>query len=88
MIDAIINLAEKAAKDPWDLVEIDKSKYQADVERIAKDGLIAAYKLADKGQRQTAIAEIKSQVMTELMPSEDDGSEAVLLGGIIKSLEG
>ncbi len=88
VIDAIINLAEKAAKDPWDLVEIDKSKYQADVERIAKDGLIAAYKLADKGQRQTAIAEIKSQVMTELMPSEDDGSEAVLLGGIFKSLEG
>lgn len=87
VIDAIINLAEKAAKDPWDLVEVDKSKYQADVERIAKEKLIEAYKLADKSARQNAIAEVKSEVMTELMPEEDDGTEAVLLGGVFKSLE-
>lgn len=87
IINAIIDLAEKAAKEPWDLVTVDKSKYEADVARIAKDGLIAAYKVADKKERQDAIAQLKDQVFAELMPESDNGTEAVLLGSVFKGLE-
>ena len=87
IIDAIIKLAEKAAKEPWDLVEVDKSKYTDKVAEMAKDGLIAAYKVADKAERQSAIAELKDKVFEELMPEEDDGTESVLLGSVFKSLE-
>lgn len=87
IIDAIISLAEKAAKEPWDLVTVDKSKYEEGVANIAKDGLIAAYKIADKKERQDAIAALKDKVFEELMPTEDDGSEAVLLGSVFKGLE-
>ena len=87
VIDAIIKLAEKAAKEPWELHVADKSAYQEKVESIAKDGLIEAYKIADKKQRQTAIAELKDKVMDELLPAEDDGTESVLLGSVFKGLE-
>lgn len=87
VIDAIISLAEQAAKAPWDLVTIDKSKYTDKVADIAKDGLEAAYKLADKAERVAAIAVLKDKVFADLMPAEDNGSESVLLGGVFKSLE-
>ena len=87
IVNAVIALAEKAAKEPWDLTEIDKSKYLDGVERIAKDKLIDAYKKADKSERQAAISEVKAEVFKELMPETDDGSEQVLLGSVFKSVE-
>lgn len=87
VINGIISLAEKAAKEPWDLVTVDKSRYEEGVANIAKEGLIAAYKIADKKERQDAIAALKDKVFAELMPSEDDGTESVLLGSVFKGLE-
>ncbi len=87
VINAIINLAEKAAKEPWDLVDIDKSKYEGKVREMAEAGLRAAYENPEKKKRQDAITEIKDKVFAELMPAEDDGSEKVLLGSVFKGLE-
>ncbi len=87
VIEAIIRLAEKAAKEPWDLIEVDKAKYEAEVHKIAEEGLVKAYEIAEKQPRVQAVAEIKDKIFEALMPEEDDGSEKVLLGGVFKSLE-
>ena len=56
VIGAIIELAEKAAKDPW---EIDLSDNTADIKKKLKDlvgaDIAAAYKLTDKSARSNAL---------------------------------
>ncbi len=84
VIDAIIELAEVAAKEPRDLPEepaaakgITKSftAFTADLKK--------AYGIADKSSRQAAVAEVKSAAMATL----DDDADGVLAGGIFKDLE-
>jgi len=61
VIDAIISLAEKAAKDPWDLPTLDQSgDLEAVVEKLTKDGLTEAYKLTKKAERVAAITQAKA----------------------------
>ena len=87
VIDMIIKLAEKAAKEPWDLVEVDQSAYTDKVAEMAEAGLREAYALTEKTKRQTMISELKKKVFDELMPEKDDGTQSVLLGDTFKSLE-
>ena len=87
VIDMIIRLAEKAAKEPWDLVEVDKSAYTDKVAEMAEAGLREAYALTEKTKRQDMVSELKKKVFDELMPEKDDGTQAVLLGDVFKSLE-
>ncbi|WDF71792.1 polyribonucleotide nucleotidyltransferase [Novosphingobium sp. KACC 22771] len=62
VIGAIIELAEKAAKDPW---EIDLSDNTADMKAklkklVGKD-IAAAYKLTDKSARSNALNEVRAK---------------------------
>ncbi|SFR81230.1 polyribonucleotide nucleotidyltransferase [Sphingomonas jatrophae] len=59
VIDAIIGLAEKAAKDPWELPSLDESELKATVKGLLGDGLTKAYKNTGKADRVAAIAEAK-----------------------------
>ena len=57
VVNAIIDLAEKAAKEPWDLkVEGDKTAALDELRGVIGDDLAAAYKLTNKSERQNAIA--------------------------------
>ncbi|MEL6287157.1 MAG: polyribonucleotide nucleotidyltransferase [Pseudomonadota bacterium] len=87
IIDAVIRLAEKAAKEPWDVKAKDTSKYDADVKRIAEDGLREAFATPEKMERQAKVSAVKAKVMEELLPSGDNGSEATTIGGVFKDLE-
>ncbi|MBF9151935.1 polyribonucleotide nucleotidyltransferase [Novosphingobium jiangmenense] len=62
VIGAIIQLAEKAAKDPW---EIDLSDNTADIKKKLKDiigaDVAAAYKLTDKSARSNALNEARAK---------------------------
>jgi polyribonucleotide nucleotidyltransferase len=58
-IDAIIRLAEKAAKEPREVVEEDYSKEEAELANACENEIKAAYQIAEKGVRQDRIAEIK-----------------------------
>jgi len=84
VIDAIISLAEVAAKDPRPLPE-----EPAEADAISKafksfgKKLADAYKIADKTSRQAAIAEIKAEAMTKL----DENTDAVLAMDLFKKLE-
>jgi polyribonucleotide nucleotidyltransferase len=62
VIGAIVDLAEKAAKDPWD---IDVSDNTADIKTKLKElvgaDIAAAYKLTDKSARSNALNEARAK---------------------------
>ncbi len=87
VIDAIIKLAETAAKEPWDISPPDKSKYEGKAKEIAEADLRKAFATAGKQERHDIVTEAKKKVFEALQPEEDDGSEAVLIGDVFKSLE-
>ncbi len=67
VIDAIIDLAEQAAKEPWELkAGVDAKAVKAKLKAIIGNDLTAAYKLRDKQARQTAINEARTKARTEL----------------------
>jgi polyribonucleotide nucleotidyltransferase len=62
VIDAIIKLAELAAKEPRDFTAPDYSDLEKDVLAIAEADLRAAYKLTDKAQRYAAVDAANAKV--------------------------
>jgi polyribonucleotide nucleotidyltransferase len=61
VIDAIIRLAEKAAKDPWDLAITDDKAMLATLKKAIGKDIDAAYRLSGKSARQSALAEAKNK---------------------------
>jgi polyribonucleotide nucleotidyltransferase len=74
VIDAIIDLAEKAAKSPRDVPEDDISELTARVREMAGPALRAAYETIDKEQRRQRVSEARDQVVADLIP--EDGADA------------
>jgi polyribonucleotide nucleotidyltransferase len=72
VIDAIIKLAEKAAKEPRDLVVVDKSDVETAVRHIAEAELREAYKITSKQQRYNAVDAVKAKVAAKLFPEGGD----------------
>jgi len=70
VIDSIISLAEKAAKEPREFEKEDTTEIDSAVSSIVRDDLSSAYQEADKQKRNEKIAEIKRSLLTEL--SQDD----------------
>src|ERR1700733_4070760 len=68
VIQAIIRLAEKAAKEPRDLVTIDKSAVEQAVLDIAEADLRAAYSITHKQDRYAAVDAVKAKVEAALLP--------------------
>ena len=87
VIEAIIRLAEKAAKEPWEFQPPDKSKYQDKVKALAEADLRQAFSYTVKQQRYQAIDAVKERVMKELLQGDADAGEQVLLGDVFKNLE-
>ena len=71
VIDAIIRLAEKAAKEPRDLETPDHSAVEAAVAAIAESELREAYKITQKAERYKAVDAVKAKV-TSAMAAEDN----------------
>ncbi len=87
VIDAIIELAEVAANDPWELPEEeDHSALIADISKMAEAGLRDAYAETDKQARVGKISEVKDAV-EEKFVEESDEEQKNLIGGILKNLE-
>ena len=88
VIDAIIQLAEQCAKEPWELPEKDKDleKLYKDIEsKFAKD-LEKAYAISTKLERQEAISDIKKQAL-EAFEDEEKGLDSSKIGKVFKNLE-
>ena len=85
VIDAIIRLAEKAAKEPWDLAVPEASDSADQVRKLAESGLREAYKIAEKQPRQERIAEVKAKTIEAV--TTEDGEEDPAAADAFKSLE-
>lgn len=72
VIDAIIRLAEKAAKPPRELIIPDRSEVDAAVRDIAEADLREAYKITLKQDRYAAVDAVKEKVMAALCPAEGE----------------
>jgi polyribonucleotide nucleotidyltransferase len=70
VIDAIIRLAEKAAKEPRELVVPDKTEVETAVRQIAEVELRDAYKITAKQVRYAAVDAVKAKVEAALLPAE------------------
>ncbi len=72
VIEAIIRLAERAAKDPRDLVTPDRTEITDLVSRIAEADLREAYKLTVKQDRYAAVDAVKAKVLAEIFPEGEE----------------
>jgi len=87
VIEAIIQLAEKAAKEPWDFQPPDKGKYADRVRALAEPDVRRAFATPEKQKRHELVAAASAKVKKELLPADADANEQVLLDGVFKSLE-
>ena len=70
VIDAIVRLAEKAAKQPRDLVIPDRRKIETAVRQVAEAELREAYKITAKQDRYNAVDAVKAKVIAALFPAD------------------
>jgi len=89
VIEAIINLAEKAAKEPWDFQPEDRSEQKAQLSKLVEKELRDAYKLSDKTERRAAIDAAKEKAVEKLVATEDnpDGMTSQVFNDVFKSVE-
>jgi polyribonucleotide nucleotidyltransferase len=88
VIEAIIKLAEKAAKEPMELRVADDAALEAEMLGLIEQDLRAAYAVADKMARHNAVDAAKAKVMAHYFP--EGGTPAydkLRIGGVFKSLE-
>ena len=68
IIEAIIKLAEKAAKEPRELAAPDHDALEKEILGLAEKDLRAAYSIVKKQDRQDAVAAVKEKVMAHFFP--------------------
>ena len=88
VINGIIELAEMAAKEPWDLPETPEHlvKLEADIKAKFAGDVEKAYAITDKLERQTAVGEVKAAAI-EAFTDEENGIDDKVIGAKFKSLE-
>jgi polyribonucleotide nucleotidyltransferase len=89
VIDAIIDLAEKAAKDMWDFEPEDKSAQKAQIKALIGSKIDDAYKIIDKTARHAALSEAKAEAEAAFVASESnpDGMDVGVFKDAVKELE-
>jgi len=86
VIDAIVSLAESAAKDPWPLPEeVDTSDVQTRLEALIGDDLKAAYAERDKQARTNLLSDARKKV--EEAAAQDESLDASVASGVFKKME-
>src|SRR5918911_1592200 len=68
VIDAIIRLAEKAAKEPRDFKVADNVQLEKDMLALIEQDLRAAYAIAQKQERHKAVDAAKTKVLAHFVP--------------------
>ncbi|CAI3939046.1 Polyribonucleotide nucleotidyltransferase (polynucleotide phosphorylase) (Pnp) (PDB:1E3P) [Commensalibacter communis] len=86
VIDAIIALAEHAARQPWDLIEpsAEEKKLKTRIDKVGRKLLAEAYKEKEKQKRYAALGEARAKILEKITEEELDAEKAPSL---IDSLE-
>jgi polyribonucleotide nucleotidyltransferase len=89
VVNAICDLAEKAAKEPWELNLIDdKSATLAELREVIGADLAEAYKLTGKQDRQNAINEARTKAREAFKDLEEsDPAQYLATLKLVKKLE-
>ncbi|MCZ6741439.1 MAG: polyribonucleotide nucleotidyltransferase [Alphaproteobacteria bacterium] len=87
VIDAIIEMAEIAAKEPWAVAEAPPAhaRVAERVKELADSGLREAYKSPDKTVRHGAIEAVKAETAAAL--ADDEEATGDIIGAAFKKLE-
>ena len=84
--EGIIKLAQKAAKEPWELATSDaKTAAKAKLKTIVGKDIEAAYKLSDKSERSKALNIIRDKAKEAF--ADADAQEQMSASKAVKSLE-
>ncbi|MGZ3247685.1 MAG: polyribonucleotide nucleotidyltransferase, partial [Croceibacterium sp.] len=85
VVKAIIQLAEKAAKDPWDLNTDDTSAMKAEIKKLVGNDIAKAYKLTDKSARSEALNAARDTVKGHF--ADADGQTKMTANKLTKKVE-
>jgi polyribonucleotide nucleotidyltransferase len=86
IVQAVINLAEQAAKDMWELPVSDDSALKAQVRDLVGSGLTDAYKITGKADRVAAISQAKKAMHEHF--KDADATTRLKAAKLGKKLEG
>jgi polyribonucleotide nucleotidyltransferase len=89
VIDAIIRLAEKAAKEPRDFKLPDNAPLEKEMLGLIEQDVRAAYAIAAKQERHAALDAAKAKVMAHFLPegAENPPYDKLRVAGVFKELE-
>jgi polyribonucleotide nucleotidyltransferase len=89
VIDAILRLAEKAAKEPWAFEPEDRTKEKTALKKLVGKDLEKAYAIADKQDRHAAVEAAREKAATALGVSDErpEGLPPLVLKDVFKTLE-
>jgi len=89
VIEAIIKLAEKAAKEPRELQVADTAALEKEMLGLIEPDLRAAYAIADKMERHKAVDAAKTKVMAHFCPEgvENPPYPQQQVAGVFKNIE-
>jgi polyribonucleotide nucleotidyltransferase len=87
VLDMIIRLAEKAAKEPRTVAEVDNSALEAKIKGIVEADLRSAYAIQSKQDRHKAVDAAKSKMKEAFAAEEADAAKLQQAGGVFKELE-
>ena len=89
VIDAIIKLAEVAAKEPRDFTPADHSALESEMLGLAENELRDAYKNTDKQARYAAVDAVKARVLAHFLPEgvEETKYTKEQVGTVFKDLQ-
>ncbi|MBW8745649.1 MAG: polyribonucleotide nucleotidyltransferase [Sphingomonas sp.] len=86
VVKAIIDLAEKAAKDPWEMAEqADLSAAKKKVKDLIGKDIAAAYKVTDKSKRSSLLNEARAKAKTAFADAAPQDQMAA--GKLVKKIE-
>ncbi len=85
VINMIIEFAEAAAKDAWDITAPDHSELKGKIKKASSESLKSAYQIREKQARTNAIKEAKKAAIESLGELEE-GQEAIA-NGLFKKVE-
>ena len=88
VVGLICDLAEKAAKDPWEVnTADDKTEMKAAIKAMIGDDVAAAYKLTDKSARSNALNAARDKVKAHYAADNFDGQTRMVAGKLTKKIE-
>ena len=88
VIDGIIRLAERTAREPRSFESEDNPSVHDEVKRLVEADLRRAYAITGKEERRDAIAVLKERMVATLAPEgKEDAPSAMVLADVFKSLE-